>query len=802
MKRNFTLFLAFFAISLFASKPTVSINDVQFEVDTLAQYKVGPGTHYTSLRMTTSYRRLDVHFLKIDRLNEYVTYRAALGRDSILLGEGPTEVAARKSKPGAVYFAGSNGDFYSTTGYVGLPVGTTMVDDQLARTPNNTRKLLAFDADKNVYLGSKAVVRGEVHLSDTTLKINNVNHLRGTDALVLYNEHNGTVTRTNQYGTEVLIELTNGDVWGVNKTLHAKVLAIEKDKGGMAIPKGKAVLSANGSMQGELNKMTVGQEITFELGMTIDDTALAYTMSVGGDSRKLMLDNGVVEQGDVWDERHPRTGFGYSKDKEMIIQCVVDGRGLSSGCTTLELAEIMQSAGAYNAINLDGGGSSCLFAKDFGQLNNPSDGSGERAVSNGVYVVSSAPEDAVISELIAYKPRVTLPRYGTMQPDFLAYNQYGTLLDKDVQGVVLSCEPEVGEVLEDGKFMALGNGVLTATYQGIVEEIQITVAENTSYSITLDSVLVDNRRGYDIELNSIVDGQPTPVSASVLDWTIEDETICSIEEGVLIGLKNGTTKVVGMLGTLKDDLIVHVQIPEGPSQVWSDFKTDADQWSITKSSAFSDMQLKDGAIEFTYKSTRGPYFKLQPSLSLYGLPDSIQLHFNTGGAQFSKIIMGIRTNTETQAVAFQFDDVTTDGDVCLSVATSDLQPTKDTFTYGIFPLWLDYLTFNLATGMQKNQVYTIPMHSITLCYDGVDVTYLPSHTVNSLQVYPNPTVGNTICITNYSDDVKQIQLFDLQGHMLRNEHADHNETHINISSLAAGTYFVRVGSETVKIIKR
>ena len=63
---------------------------------------------------------------------------------------------------------------------------------------------------------------------------------------------------------------------------------------------------------------------------------------------------------------HPRTGFGVSKDGKYLICIVIDGRqkGYSEGCTTLEVAQLLKYFGAWNGMNMDGGGSSTLMILD------------------------------------------------------------------------------------------------------------------------------------------------------------------------------------------------------------------------------------------------------------------------------------------------------------------------------------------------------------------------------------------------------------------------------------------------------
>ena len=60
--------------------------------------------------------------------------------------------------------------------------------------------------------------------------------------------------------------------------------------------------------------------------------------------------------------RNPRTAIGYTKDNVMIM-VTVDGRKEgTSGVTLKELAQIMNDLGCYEAINLDGGSSTVMYA--------------------------------------------------------------------------------------------------------------------------------------------------------------------------------------------------------------------------------------------------------------------------------------------------------------------------------------------------------------------------------------------------------------------------------------------------------
>lgn len=87
-------------------------------------------------------------------------------------------------------------------------------------------------------------------------------------------------------------------------------------------------------------------------------------------------------------ELHPRTAIGIDRDQRLLHLVVVDGRStLSRGLTLLQLASLLQSLGDEEALNLDGGGSSTMIAKDtsgvVGLRNRPSDGQ-QRKVPNGL----------------------------------------------------------------------------------------------------------------------------------------------------------------------------------------------------------------------------------------------------------------------------------------------------------------------------------------------------------------------------------------------------------------------------------
>lgn len=91
--------------------------------------------------------------------------------------------------------------------------------------------------------------------------------------------------------------------------------------------------------------------------------------------------------GKAINDKHPRTMMGYTKDHKMIIM-VVEGRnpGVAEGASLLQAAKIMVDLGCVEALNLDGGGSSCMLINGKETIK-PSDKGLQRAIP-AVFIIS------------------------------------------------------------------------------------------------------------------------------------------------------------------------------------------------------------------------------------------------------------------------------------------------------------------------------------------------------------------------------------------------------------------------------
>lgn len=176
------------------------------------------------------------------------------------------------------------------------------------------------------------------------------------------------------------------------------------------------VAASNNLPQGACYRNGVCLKDTFyEAGNTVfaikkDGSAMIMNQTQYADQKADILEaiggrQRLLAYGEVYvtnnSEYTPRTCVGVSKDGTKVYLLVIDGRNnsWSYGATFHDAAKILLAAGAYNAINIDGGGSSIFVQRssedgtvysDYSILNKPANTDGsyiEREVVNGLAII-------------------------------------------------------------------------------------------------------------------------------------------------------------------------------------------------------------------------------------------------------------------------------------------------------------------------------------------------------------------------------------------------------------------------------
>lgn len=193
---------------------------------------------------------------------------------------------------------------------------------------------------------------------------------------------NGTLPMevTNQTNPAFLVE--HGCKVAVNAS-YCSVTSPEADIWGLGISDGTVV--STGDYGGQYDcQFLITQANVASIAQNYDTPAGFWT-AVSGNAYHLVNGTALGAQADL----QPRTSIGISQDNRYVIWVCVDGRqsGWSLGATVYDMSLWQLSFGAYNAINLDGGGSTITTrsndAGGYTILNQPCYG---YARSNGVHL--------------------------------------------------------------------------------------------------------------------------------------------------------------------------------------------------------------------------------------------------------------------------------------------------------------------------------------------------------------------------------------------------------------------------------
>ncbi len=548
----------------------------QVHYDTVAVRPVGPGvTHYAIVAPQVPW---SIHVLTVDLTSPYISIETAKANDRLAGREIVRSMAQRKGYTGHEAIGAINGDFYDGNG---TPITIQLAQGEIVKSPV-ARPGIGFDSNGRPVIDVVSL-SATVGLKDTTADIHRVNAVRVADNLVLYNPYFGSSTGTNQFGTEVLVAPLDG--WLVNDTVRLLVENVVAGVGNMAIPAGKAVLSGHGTSSTKvLSRISTGDTLRLYQGIVPGPPRL--NEMIGGNPKLVVNGTDVSYTA----PREPRTAAGFSADSSTLYLIAADGRNpqRSVGMTFSELAQFMIGIGVYQGMNLDGGGSTTMIVRDE-VANTPSDGS-ERAVSNGLLVISSAPSGTLTS--VSLSPRSTRVFRGTARHFVLfGADQYGNPVQIDPEFIQYACTPSIGSIDSvTGEFVAgseEGWGVVTAAYSGMTDSALVYVKPLGKLTLSPWNIVTDTTREIQYEyVTADVDDVPQAIPPEDLSWSVTVPSVGMVgTTGIFRGMAEGTTGVVATAGPVSDTVFVSVSIGSGYA-VLNPMESLGD-WSVSSSSVDS-----------------------------------------------------------------------------------------------------------------------------------------------------------------------------------------------------------------------
>jgi len=374
---------------------------------------------------------LIINVVSVDLGAPGVRIGVGIGQDKVNApdrAQGREDVSRLARRWGAV--AAINADYFP---YTGDPLGVGIRDGELFSEPfpgihgSGPRVTLGVTPDGRV-LFDKLGFLGDLQAADgARAYLSGIDRSTAPGEIVVYSPLYGQTTSNKPGGVEAVITGVNLPV-RANKLVTGHIDRVEVVRGSTeTIPKDGLVISGGpgagadflarhlhpgdpvsfvlavapvGRTQGALQIASLprtGGDLPSRSGEGLNRSAYLWAMvpaAVGGGPR--LLTDGQVSvdwaaegfDAGFAESLNPRTAVGTTRDGRHLLLVTVDGRqAFSKGVSLAGMALILKRYGAWNAINLDGGGSTTMAADGLTVSNPGGDGS-ERPVADMLLVYS------------------------------------------------------------------------------------------------------------------------------------------------------------------------------------------------------------------------------------------------------------------------------------------------------------------------------------------------------------------------------------------------------------------------------
>jgi len=446
--------------------------------ETKTQSAVCKGVTYEESRTVTDAGLLNIHVLKVDLTDPYITVNPVDSDKECGLKE-PVSALLRESDA----IAGVNSDFFGENGTYSAGFAPIIRNGQLVSISGDTNSggnefasLLLTQSD-NPFI---SFIRAGLHFYNDgveNIEVHSINKVTDMVYPIIVNRQAMQTTGPldSRFPGLLKVVVSGGQITYVSRL--GETVSVPAD--GYVL----VIQQASAEYFGQFFK--AGQRAVLQIEPEgVDFSNIKAAIGGGG----LILKNGepfnmgVVVNGGI---REPRTAVGINRDNTELIIVEVDGRaGSSIGATQDEMTAIMQRYGAYNAMHLDGGGSSTMVIKDpddgYNVVNEVSDGA-ERNVIDALGIFSDAPVGAP-DTLRAVFERDSLRLGESVKLSIYGLDAYGHRIDLDPDSISYD---DPGGSLANGYFTPGRTGKIRVDVQ--YEGLQASAGLNVK---TLSEVIV------------------------------------------------------------------------------------------------------------------------------------------------------------------------------------------------------------------------------------------------------------------------------------------------------------------------
>jgi hypothetical protein len=227
--------------------------------------------------------------------------------------------------------------------------------------------------------------------------------------------------------------------------------------------------------------------------------------------------------------------------------------------TLYELADFMLSIDAWQAVNLDGGGSTTMVMRDQ-VLNSPSDATGERPVGNAVFVIAK-PISEKRRNVEIDPPVAWLGLNTNFSFKMCEYDENGRYETSTAEFVSWKCDKKIGKIHRNGELLISGkadSGFVWIQHHGRVDSARVYLlpVESVVISPKLMSTSVDKQtkiRAHAFAKSNV------KLSNNRFDWSLSAKIGEVTRDGSFLPQKDGETTVRAELRGVWDEAEVEVK---------------------------------------------------------------------------------------------------------------------------------------------------------------------------------------------------------------------------------------------------
>lgn len=271
-----------------------------------------------------------------------------------------------------------------------------------------------------------------------------------------------------------------------------------------------------------------------------------------GGNALIVKDGQVFETPQTGADKEPRTAVGI-KDDGKVIFLTIDGRQepYSAGLTMRELAELMISMGAVQALNLDGGGSTTYLARTPGidsldVKNRPSDNS-ERSVANSWMIVSKEPISHEFDSAYITPNEKSFTPNSSIQFNAIGVDSAGTSASLPKEGLTWSISDNSfgGIDKNSGLFTSTGKTgqgkVLLSLNGNIIGESNFEIEVPNKIYFYSNEISIDKNKSKSLGLNTLFNERSVKCSIADIIWEIPEGMGTIDENGTLHSSDNNVS---------------------------------------------------------------------------------------------------------------------------------------------------------------------------------------------------------------------------------------------------------------------